>query len=67
MNYGYNFRVSLSRSATGVAALTRGFESIGDSHAGGSGGVASEIPKINASSSFEGLPGERKKVGKSSG
>ena len=51
----------------GVAALTRGFESIGDSHAGGSGGVASEIPKINASSSFEGLPGERKKVGKSSG
>ena len=53
--------------ATGVAALTRGFESIGDSHAGGSGGVASEFPKITASSGFEGLPGERKKVGKSSG
>ena len=50
-----------------MAALTRGFENIRGSPAGGSGGVASEVPNIAASSGavsrsgFERLPRNKKK------
>ena len=56
-----------SGGATGVAALTRGFENIRGSPAGGSGGVASEVPNIAvpsgavSRSGFERLSRNKKK------